>query len=179
MYPGIARLRPPMSNTTCSDNTHSTPTKLASSSVGCSRPIASAVVSSVRCCEVLVDALIWIVPDLAGKAQQVGALGCEPLVEQVVGEPLPQLDIGHLPQPGLGDDQHQQATGDDQEYEELVRERRHVPLLDRVVEVALPHVEPDLPRCIGADHEDDASGEDIGPVSSREVASARARLGVG
>ena len=74
-----------------------------------------------------VDALIWIVPDLAGEAQQIGALGCEPLVEQVVGEPLPQFDIGHLPQPGLGDDQHQQATGDDQEYEELVRERRHVP----------------------------------------------------
>ena len=129
---------------------------------------------------VLVDALIRIVPDLAGEAQHIGALGCEPLVEQVVGEPLPQLDVGHLPQPGLGDDQHEQATGDDQEYQELVREGRHVLLLDRVVEVALPHVEPDLPRSIGADHENDASAEETEPVSvarGRERACQAQELG--
>ena len=73
---------------------------------------------------VLVDALIRIDPDLAGEAQHVGALGREPLVEQVVGQPFAQPDVDHLPQPGLGDDQHEQAAGDHHEDEELGHEGR-------------------------------------------------------
>ena len=67
------------------------------------------------------DALVGIDADLAGEAQQVGALGRQPLVEQVVGQPFAQPDLDHLLQPGLGDDQHEQAAGDDHEDQELGR----------------------------------------------------------
>ena len=114
---------------------------------------------------VLLDALVGIDADLAGEAQQVGALGREPLVEQVVGQPFAQADVGHLPQPGLGDDQHEQAAGDHHEDQELGREGRDVLLLDRVVEGALPAVEPDLPRGVGADDDDDARCQETQPAA--------------
>ena len=104
---------------------------------------------------VLVDALVRIDADRAGEAQHVGALGREPLVEQVVGQPFAQPDLEHFLQPGLGDDQHEQAAGDHRENEELGHERRHVPLLERVVEGALPDVEADLSCGVRADHDDD------------------------
>ena len=125
---------------------------------------------------VLVDALVRIDPDLAGEAQQVGALGREPLVEQVVGQPFPQPDLDHFLQPGLGHDQHEQAAGDDQEDEELGHEGRHVLLLDRVVEGALPDVEPDLPSGIGADHDDDRDRQEDQPVTVWRGRKARSRV---
>ena len=76
---------------------------------------------------VLGDALVGIDADLAGEAQQVGALGREPLVEQIVRQPFAQPDRDHLLQPGLGHDQHEQAAGDDQEDQKLGGEGRHVP----------------------------------------------------
>ena len=105
---------------------------------------------------VLRDALVGIDADLAGEAQQIGALGREPLVEQIMRQPFAQPDRDHLLQPGLGHDQHEQPTGDDQEYEKLGGEGRHVLLLDRVVKGALPRVQPDLPDRVQADDQDDA-----------------------
>jgi hypothetical protein len=115
---------------------------------------------------VLLDTLVGIDPDLAGEAQHVGALGREPLVEQVVGQPLAQPNVGHLPQPGLGNDQHEQAAGDHHEDQELGREGREVLLLDRVVEGALPAVEPDLPRGVGADDEYDPRCQETQPAAA-------------
>ena len=118
---------------------------------------------------VLVDALVGIDADLAGEAQQVGAPGREPLVEQVVGQPFAQPDLGHLLQPGLRHDQDEQAAGDDREDQELGREGGDVLLLDRVVEGALPAVEAELAERVQADDEDDAGRQqaDRPPVARR------------
>jgi hypothetical protein len=105
---------------------------------------------------VLLDALIGIDADLAREAQQVDAFAYQPPVEQVMRQPFAQPDVHHRPQPGLAHDQHQQSAGDHGEDHELGYESRHIPLLDRLVEGALPGVEPDLPGRIGADDEDDA-----------------------
>ena len=105
---------------------------------------------------VLLDALIGIDADLAREAQQVNAFADQPLVEQVMRQPFAQPDVNHLPQPGLADDQHQQTARDHSKDYELGHEIRHVPLLDRLVEVALPDVEPDLPGRVGANYDDHA-----------------------
>jgi hypothetical protein len=110
---------------------------------------------------VLVDALVGIDPDLAGEAQHVGPLGREPLVEQLVRQPFAQPDLGHLLQPGLGHDQHEQAAGDERKDDELGQERRHLLLLDRVVEGALPDVQPDLPEDGEADDHDHGRDQEV------------------
>ncbi len=103
---------------------------------------------------ILLDALIGINADLTREAQHVDAFEDQPLVEEVMGQPLAQPDVDHRLQPGLADDQHQQSAGDRGEDHELGREPGHVPLLDRLVEGALPPVEPDLRGRVGADHGD-------------------------
>ena len=108
---------------------------------------------------VLLDALIGIDADLAREAQQVDAFAYQPLVEQVMRQPFAQPYVHHRAQPGLADDQHQQSAGDHREDHELGDEPRHVPLLDRLVEGALPAVEPDLPGRVGADDDDHAQRE--------------------
>jgi hypothetical protein len=65
---------------------------------------------------------------------------------------------------GVRHDQHEQPSGDDREDDQLGREGLHVPLLDRVVERALPGVEPDLPACVGADDDDDPGCQQPEPV---------------
>ena len=52
---------------------------------------------------VLLHPLVGVDADLAGVGEQAGAPGCEPLVEQVAGEPGPQAVADRLLQPGLGD----------------------------------------------------------------------------
>jgi hypothetical protein len=86
-----------------------------------------------------------------------------------VRQPLAQPDRDHLLQPGLGHHQHQQAASDDQEDHELGHEDREVLLLDRVVEGALPAVQPDLPDGVQADHGNDAGRQetDRAPVPRR------------
>ena len=110
---------------------------------------------------VLLDALVGIDADLAGKAQHVDAFADQPLVEKVVGQPFAQPDVDHRLQPGLADHQHQQTAGDHGEDHELGHERRHVPLPDRLIEGALPAVEPDLRGRVGADDGDHADRKQL------------------
>ena len=54
---------------------------------------------------VCLHALVGINANLAGKGEQVGPLWRQPLVEEVVGDPLPHPDLDHLAEPCLRDDQ--------------------------------------------------------------------------
>ncbi len=58
-------------------------------------------------------ALIGILADFAGKAQQISAFRREPLVQEVMGQPFTQTNLQHFADPGFGDDQGQKY-GDDQ-----------------------------------------------------------------
>ena len=156
MYPGIVTGPFPKSKTTCSERTQSTPTKLEEQQRGLQQADREGGREVGQVLGVLLDALIGIDADLAREAQHVDALRYQPLVEQVMSQPFAQPYVGHRPQPGLADDQHQQTAGDHYENHELGYESRHVPLLDRLVEVALPDVEPDLPGRVGADDDDHA-----------------------
>ena len=72
-----------------------------------------------------------------------------------MGEPLPHPDLDHLAEPCLRDDEREQAGDDDDKDEELVKKDRELSLFQRIVEVALPDVEPDLPNQGCADDDDD------------------------
>ena len=115
---------------------------------------------------VLLHALIGIGADLAGEGDEVGPLWRKPFVEQVVRKPLPQPDLDHLAQPGLRNHQHQKAADDDHEDEKLKAERRDVLLFERIVEVAVPAVQPDLSDGVRADDESEAYRQQSDAVSS-------------
>ena len=87
-----------------------------------------------------------------------------------MGEPLPHPDLDHLAEPRLRDDEREQAGDDDDKDEELVKKDRDVSLLQRMVEVALPNVEPDLPNQGCADDDDDFG------YQQRELTAMRRRL---
>lgn len=78
------------------------------------------------------------------------------MVEQIEGQPFPEPDIDHGPEPALEDAERQERASDHDEGKELMGEPGHVPLLDGLVEIALPDIEPDLPAGIGAKHRDNS-----------------------
>jgi hypothetical protein len=112
---------------------------------------------------ILVDSLVGIDPDLAGMSQEVRPLRRQPAVEQIMGQPLAQPDLEDFLQPRLRNDQHQQDADDHAEHQELAAEDRQIVLLQGIEEVALPDIQPDLPDHIGAQHDDDADGEQSQP----------------
>jgi hypothetical protein len=75
----------------------------------------------------------------------------------------------------LRDHQYQEAADDEHEDKKLKAERCDVPLFERVVEVAVPAVEPDLSDGVRADDESEADGQQSDPISSLRKLSARNR----
>ena len=59
-------------------------------------------------------------------------------------------------QPRLANDKRQQDTHDGEKDADLMEKGIKVSLLERIVEVPLPHVEPDLSYRYSAEHGDEA-----------------------
>jgi hypothetical protein len=94
-------------NTTSADSIQSTPTKLEKEQRRLQEADGEIGRELHEMSGILVHPLVGIGPDLAGLGEEIGALRCQPAVEQIVSEPLPQADLEHLLQPGLRHDQDQ------------------------------------------------------------------------
>ena len=112
------------------------------------------------------DALIRILPNFARLRKTKGTLGLEPLFENIVYEPLPQLNLGRLVQPDLCYIQDQEGAGNDTEVHELDEECMQVPTLQSIVKGLIPGVEPDLTKGRRGDDQDEGNAEqqDLGSL---------------
>ena len=95
--------------------------------------------------------------------EQIGALGRQPFVQQVVGEPFAQHDLDRLLQPGLADHQDEKAADDHQEAEHLAAQVVEAAMLEGVEEGALPDIQFDLAEGDRAHHDHQGHGEDAEP----------------
>jgi hypothetical protein len=96
---------------------------------------------------------------LAGKAEAISAARRQPLVKQIVGQPLAQADLQHLLHPGLSHHQRQQDGNDGEEDQELAAEGEDIALGENIEEVAMPLVEPDLTHHVGGKYDNDTADE--------------------
>src|ERR1700751_3120607 len=115
---------------------------------------------------VFVDTLIRVLPNFARLRKTKGSLGLKPLIENIVYQPLPQLNLGRLVEPRLRHIKNQKAAGYPTEDRELDQESTQVLARDGIVEGPVPGVEHDLAVRGRADDNDDGDAEqhDLGPL---------------
>ena len=105
------------------------------------------------------EALVRIDADGARIREPEGALRLEPLVQEVVHQALAQDDFGALIEPHLHHVEDKQYAGDLAEDAELGQETRNVLVGQRIVERAVPGIEPDLHVGRGPDDDDEPAGQ--------------------
>src|SRR6516162_1443530 len=115
---------------------------------------------------VFVDALIRVLPNFTRLRKTKGALGLEPLIENIVYDSLPQLDLGRLAEPRLRHIKNQKTASYPTEYRELDQKSPQVLARDSIVEGPVPGVEHDLAIRGRADDNDDGDAEqhNLGPL---------------
>ena len=86
-------------------------------------------------------------------------MGSEPLVQEIVHQALAQDDLGALVEPHLRHVEDEQYAGDFAEDPKLGQEAGHVLVGQRIVEWAVPGIEPDLHVGCGADDYDEPAGQ--------------------
>ena len=105
------------------------------------------------------EALVRIGAERARIRKAEGALRLEPLVQEVVHQALAQDDFGALIEPHLHHVEDQQYARDLAEDAELGQETGNVLVGQRIVEWAVPGIEPDLHVGRGPDDDDEPAGQ--------------------
>ena len=105
------------------------------------------------------EALIGVGAERARIRQAERALGLEPLVQEIVHQALAQDDLGALVEPHLRHVEDQQYARDLAEDAKLRQEAGHVLVGQRIVEWAVPGIEPDLHVGRGPDDNDQRAGQ--------------------
>src|SRR5258708_35840165 len=106
------------------------------------------------------EALIGVGAEWARIRKAERALWFKPLIQEIVHQALAQNDLGALIQPHLHHVQHEQYARDFAEDAELDQEAGHVLVGQRIVEWAVPGIEPHLHVGCAADGYDYAASQD-------------------
>ena len=105
--------------------------------------------------EVLGYALVGIVGAVPGQLETIVGLVAEPFLQIDVGHPSAPANLQHLLQIGPVDQQKDVGAGEHGEQAELIEERGFVVILQRVVEIVAPGVEPDVDPYLREVHRQD------------------------
>jgi hypothetical protein len=96
---------------------------------------------------VLVHALVRIHAHRSRVRQPKGAAGHEPVLNQVMGQALTQLELQGFVEPALAHIEDQQCSGDQSKNAQLVDEFSKIPARQRIIEGLVPGIEPNLAVC--------------------------------
>ena len=122
---------------------------------------------------VFMDTLIRVHADFAGAGEAKRALRHEPLIEEIMCQPIAQLQLAHLSEPGLSDIQGQQRPGDHHKNHKLVQKLRKVLARKRIVKRLVPRIELDLEEGGQPDHDAECDAERNEYVASRRMKKSR------